>query len=52
MFFKNRENEQKIDTLLQENAALSAQNEELKTDKKQLTEHIKVLEKLQKKLKS
>ena len=46
MFFKNTENEQKIEVLLQENTVLSAQNEELKTDKKQLIEHIKVLEKL------
>ena len=52
MFLENTENRQKIEILLQENAALSAQNEELKTDKKLLIENIKLLEKLLKEKKS
>jgi len=52
MFLKNTENEQKLEVLLQENADLSAQSEELRADKKQLIEYIKVLEKLLKKIKN
>jgi len=48
MFFKNRENEQKIEVLLKEKAAFLARIAELETDKKQYIEHIKLLEKLPK----